>query len=75
MSRRLAPTWSAVLPIYIEAIRHGDDEARAAAVEELRHMAAVADDFVRVSTPERGDLGELIGSHNVGGGPQREGGA
>lgn len=43
----LTPSWSALLPLYLEAYRNGaTHEARAAAWQELTRMARLADAYV-----------------------------
>ena len=41
-----APSWKAVLPIYLMAIKHGKSDGRHAAVAELERMANLADLYV-----------------------------
>lgn len=39
------PTWEGVLPLYLDAIRNGNENGYSAAVEELTHMAQLADKY------------------------------
>ena len=39
----VTPTWAAVLPILLEGFAHGNNDGRAAALSELRRLAAIAD--------------------------------
>jgi len=42
----MTPTWEAVLPIYLAAIKHGDYDGSKAAMEELTRMAKLADLYI-----------------------------
>lgn len=49
----VAPTWEAVLPIFLMAYENGENKGRAAALEELQRMALLADLYVAAKKGER----------------------
>src|ERR1700753_2325028 len=44
----LTPTWSGLLPVYLEAFESGNQTGRTAALSELKRMALLADKYVEI---------------------------
>lgn len=42
----VTPTWEGILPLILEILRNGTDEAQDNAREELQRMARVADQYI-----------------------------
>lgn len=44
----MTPSWSGLLPVYLEAFEHGNPSGREAALSELKRMAVLADKYAEI---------------------------